>query len=672
MVGTLLFLATLALVVTYDGDVRLDRKCQLASYKLRSAATKGTLKGGRHSVDRELASMGCLPETKAVLIREIEKGRAGKNKETGNAHKDSHDTRTISPVTNSKPSVLTDPTIKPQGTKTPANKVRDEAKKVFAAHSENVANENFNAKAARSEDEGKLLKKQEALRSSLAEAWEEFQAIIGDAPDAESKAYPTVEISSPWPELPENESDVANGNFNECGSCDECVAGFGGGRRRGLLEKDTYESISNSPSTYASRRRNTLDASSGLRCNQCTGCSTMLTPITYNTRFGPFRFANEKGATSASVFEASDVGESMAIGVSQTGILKTPCFAKRYPDGTKYAQKGCAPDDVPDSPHKVNLKQSEAIQKLAEACGAEDTSVRQWIATVKTSHPLSGEKFNGDVLFMEHAKGVSLERFTRGKPDFIAGKDGNEIKPPDAIRVVHDTINAVDSLKVIRAALLDFLTGQCDRHAQNVFITEDGDFKFIDNDQALGVGWRKCVANSVFVPGSDKFSIARWGNPHVNGNGAPNVDMNLQVLLDYRCHVPDGTIGGNFPHKFRQCVDWLSTANVSGTQQRFGFPTEEGAEFVIQRAVSLTQRGFEKALQKAQLESKKSTDDVNTSDKAHRVFLWPEPCCELSETRKEDKLTGYACSKQSKCAGGYDACETEREKEWFKHLEEIE
>ena len=125
MVGTLLFLATLALVVTYDGDVRLDRKCQLASYKLRSAATKGTLKGGRHSVDRELASMGCLPETKAVLIREIEKGRAGKNKETGNAHKDSHDTRTISPVTNSKPSVLTDPTIKPQGTKTPANKVRD-------------------------------------------------------------------------------------------------------------------------------------------------------------------------------------------------------------------------------------------------------------------------------------------------------------------------------------------------------------------------------------------------------------------------------------------------------------------------------------------------------------------------------------------------------------------
>ena len=33
------------------------------------------------------------------------------------------------------------------------------------------------------------------------------------------------------------------------------------------------------------------------------------------------------------------------------------------------------------------------------------------------------------------------------------------------------------------AAIFDLLFSQCDRHQQNIFFTEDGNMKIIDNDQ---------------------------------------------------------------------------------------------------------------------------------------------------------------------------------------------
>ena len=146
--------------------------------------------------------------------------------------------------------------------------------------------------------------------------------------------------------------------------------------------------------------------------------------------------------------------------------------------------------------------------------------MRQWRERVRTAHPLSGEKFEGDVLFMDRAPGVSLEKLTRSPPDKPT-VSGATVDPPAHLRLVRDALAAADSRKIVRAALFDFLFGQCDRHAQNVFWTVEGDFAFIDNDQALGRGWKACVANSFLIPGSEKFTIARFGNTHVNGDAPP-------------------------------------------------------------------------------------------------------------------------------------------------------
>lgn len=37
------------------------------------------------------------------------------------------------------------------------------------------------------------------------------------------------------------------------------------------------------------------------------------------------------------------------------------------------------------------------------------------------------------------------------------------------------------------AAIWDLFTSQCDRHAENVFVDQNGNLQIIDNDKAMGV-----------------------------------------------------------------------------------------------------------------------------------------------------------------------------------------
>lgn len=62
--------------------------------------------------------------------------------------------------------------------------------------------------------------------------------------------------------------------------------------------------------------------------------------------------------------------------------------------------------------------------------------------------------------------------------------------------------------RVVRAAIYDLLSSQCDRHAQNVFITEQGEVKLIDNLQVRAqdgggkvtwVGVFTCVGSRVLA-----------------------------------------------------------------------------------------------------------------------------------------------------------------------------
>lgn len=55
--------------------------------------------------------------------------------------------------------------------------------------------------------------------------------------------------------------------------------------------------------------------------------------------------------------------------------------------------------------------------------------------------------------------------------------------------------------QVVQQSVMDLLTAQCDRHAENIFIAADGSLSFIDNDRALGVVTH-CGSNSMLLPGN--------------------------------------------------------------------------------------------------------------------------------------------------------------------------
>ena len=644
MVGALFFVATLALVAVFDSEVRLDTRCQTASWRLRSAATKGRLRGGRGAVDAALAEMGCLPDARAAVVREIAAGGGAAAAARAGA-------RTASP------SIPVDPGARASGAESGADVPRAEV-------------EGGGVEKSRARD---------ALLESSARAWEEFRRIVGNASDAEREAYPETQPVSPFPET---EPARAVGTWDECGACDACVVGDvpetktrarqksdapqrGGGGRRSLFAANAADAHEPSRGDLNATEPTNLTSP---RCGTCVGCSHVLRPLRLETRFGPFRYANEPGATAASVFAVDSAHAS-----GGAGVAKTPCFAKRYADGREYKQGTCGGGETPTefaAQVARDLARNLAVSKLAERCGLEDVSVRQWREKVRTAHPLSGEKFEGDALFMDRAPGVSLEKLTRSPPDkLVVG--GEEAEPPSHVRLVHDVLAAVDSGKIRRSALFDFLFGQCDRHAQNALVTAEGDFAFIDNDQSLGRGWKGCVANSFLIPGSEKFTIARFGNRHVNGDAAPDALANPQVVLDYRCHAGErGEIGFGFPAKFAACAEWLAEdADVAQVVEEFGFPSSADAEFVVQRARSLRKRGFEGALRRAQYDASRSGGDAS-----HRVFGWPEPCCALTETREREKLVGYTCANQTTpaCDGGYAACQGARDAAFFEESAKIE
>ena len=707
MVGALFFVATLALVAVFDSEVRMDTRCQTASWRLRSSSTKGQLRGGHRAIDAALAEMGCLPDARAAVVREMAAGR-----DAAEAARDPPRARTASP------SVLVDPGARATGVTSGANTSREMARAAAEKHEENVRR---SGEATRAEDEQKRVESDrvaDALRESASRAWEDFRALFpseGNASDFERRAYPATNAVSPFPEKTEA-PDEAVGTWDACDACDACVVGVEddvedgvedvvpnesfpanesfasresesesetrGGRDESFASGDTNDEDVAHPSS-PSRVGNASSSSDGSvaegrgesgkrRCGKCTGCSTVLRPLRRATRFGPFQYTNEPGATAASVFEADSARAS-----GGAGVVKTRCFAKRYADGRAYAQGTCGEGDETKTDfaaaEEQDLARSLAVSKLAERCGLADVSVRQWRERVRTAHPLSGEKFEGDVMFMDRAPGVSLERLTRSPPDkpVVAGAT---VDPPAHRRLVHDALAAADSRKIVRAALFDFLFGQCDRHAQNAFWTVEGDFAFIDNDQALGRGWKACVANSFLIPGSEKFTIARFGNVHVNGDAPPIKDANPQVVLDYRCHAGErGEIGHAFPKAFAECAAWLdeNADDVSKVREAFGFPSDADAEFVAKRARSLRRRGFEGALRRAQYDARKADGGKGS----HRVFAWPEPCCALTETWERDTLVGYTCETQTSspaCDGGYAACRGALDAAFFEASAKIE
>ncbi len=99
---------------------------------------------------------------------------------------------------------------------------------------------------------------------------------------------------------------------------------------------------------------------------------------------------------------------------------------------------------------------------------------------------------------MERAEGLSLNQISYKRTRSFADTLKN---------VLGERLNKT---LVVRAALYDLLTSQCDRHSQNVFITESGQIKLIDNLQALQFSWVNCAMDSIFLPGTQKNMVIKW------------------------------------------------------------------------------------------------------------------------------------------------------------------
>ncbi|KAG2490125.1 hypothetical protein HYH03_011431 [Edaphochlamys debaryana] len=192
-----------------------------------------------------------------------------------------------------------------------------------------------------------------------------------------------------------------------------------------------------------------------------------------------------------------------------------------------------------------------ALDKLSRECGFTDIVPRVWLAPVRGVVPGIGYPIDWWGLWMEYAEGVSLENFQyRGRPRMLDRETHMEVFN-----------NKLNKTRVLRAAIFDLLTSQCDRHAQNVMLQEDGNFVLIDNDATLNLLHHTCGFDSIFVPNTLKYEAARTANHWVlKLPGADTVprppSLDFQILLDYRCALPEGreAMGTSYPPQVEQCL----------------------------------------------------------------------------------------------------------------------
>eukprot|EP00201_Polytomella_parva_P015812 CAMPEP_0175063584 /NCGR_PEP_ID=MMETSP0052_2-20121109/14840_1 /TAXON_ID=51329 ORGANISM="Polytomella parva, Strain SAG 63-3" /NCGR_SAMPLE_ID=MMETSP0052_2 /ASSEMBLY_ACC=CAM_ASM_000194 /LENGTH=609 /DNA_ID=CAMNT_0016329803 /DNA_START=205 /DNA_END=2031 /DNA_ORIENTATION=- len=252
-------------------------------------------------------------------------------------------------------------------------------------------------------------------------------------------------------------------------------------------------------------------------CHTCYGCDTSLVFLrNETTRFAHVTFNHGIGATNSWLFYAYPKGSSRRY------IIKAFCFPfpktesssnerdvdakeKKTPRGNFLSRANSGDLDfhserLPQCNRDLYLRRIRVIQsiyELAEDCGSEEVLVRSWVGpifAVVPSGPYKGFVVNWHVLWMEEAPGATLLSLNVATSHFGA-------------RLLTEKMNKT---QVVMQTVMDLLTAQCDRHSENVFIGEDGNMKFIDNDRALGELYG-CGADSILVPGSLNYNIARLG-----------------------------------------------------------------------------------------------------------------------------------------------------------------
>ncbi|PNW74176.1 hypothetical protein CHLRE_13g588350v5 [Chlamydomonas reinhardtii] len=344
-------------------------------------------------------------------------------------------------------------------------------------------------------------------------------------------------------------------------------------------ELDPTVPIQFKPSSYQPRRQR--DAQKLPVCDQCYGCEHNLTHIASATNFLNNTYINEKGATSSWIFKANT-----NMTPSGEAVVKLYCLPIAKRPGAKIPS--CKPSRIAEI-----MRQLMAIDKLSVECGFTDLVPRMWLAPVKGIVPDVGYPIDWYGLWMEYVDGISLENLLhKGAPKRLP------------LPVIADLLNnKLNASKVVRGAVFDLLTSQCDRHAQNIFMQEDGNIKLIDNEACLQHMWRNCGFDSILVPTTQKQEIVRLANhfvlklPVKPGTELvlPKGSADPQLLLDYRCYLPGGseTMGNSYDKDIAQCLKKITDMTPKQVRAYFDFPDVRVATNLHTRAIDMLTHGFE-------------------------------------------------------------------------------
>ncbi|GIL79180.1 hypothetical protein Vretimale_16715 [Volvox reticuliferus] len=342
-------------------------------------------------------------------------------------------------------------------------------------------------------------------------------------------------------------------------------------------ERDPTVPIQFKPSSYRPRRR--TEMASLPVCEECYGCHHNLTLMTEKT-FLNTTYTSEIGATTSWIFRTQT-------NMTPSGEAVVKVYCVPLVKGTGFKLPVCSPVRIADL-----MKLLMALDKLSQDCGFLDLIPRVWLAPVLGVLPGVGYPIDWWGLWMEYVEGVSLENFLyRGIPRPL---------PLDTIADMFN--NRLNKTRVVRAAIFDLLTSQCDRHAQNLFLQEDGNLKLIDNESCLQHMWRSCGFDSVLVPTTQKQEIVRLGNDYVAKlptlTGQPQVprfEADPLLLLDYRCYLPEGQeqMGTQYPPQIDKCLRRIASMTPKEVATFYGFPDLVTAMNLRFRATDMITRGYE-------------------------------------------------------------------------------
>eukprot|EP00854_Cymbomonas_tetramitiformis_P006479 gene6479-7768_t len=374
---------------------------------------------------------------------------------------------------------------------------------------------------------------------------------------------------------------VETGEFEQCAICMHC---------------DTNHLIKNFDETFKGK------STEHSNCTFCRGCTHPLVRINTAPVVAGHQLKMMTGNTGASIYTTytPKMPNKIAVikihGVKSDMIseAKIPMMMRHYQGGALY------------KPQEKSMVKS--LMKLSEECGLDHVNIKEWLEPLRSVIPGTGQRIEErETIFAEFAEGASLEILNL------------RVKPKQQVGL----IQSVPHEQIFFSALFDLLFVQGDRHGENVFITSNSSIKLIDTrDTTL------TMLDSLFLPGTFILQRNMIGNEGIFLKTKPTQERRTshwpQLTLDYRCHVPGGAIGFNYPPKVKTCIANFQAQTADELQRNYHLPTLRHAQHLSAVAKDLHSLGFEEALAKAPKRRSLAQQPVDG-------YPWEPPCCRIPD-----------------------------------------